>query len=148
VTDVVTSVLDQAGAANLRPAQVVDTTESGTVVVLLEGQESIELRCDMLVTNDLAPPVLVPGDRVLAWVPAGGAKAIVLGRIGPSRGLTPEPGDPPETLTIEARQRLTLKVGDGSITIGEDGKILIKGKDLVSHAQRMNRIKGGAVAIN
>ena len=29
-----------------------------------------------------------------------------------------------------------------------DGKILIKGKDLVSHAQRTNRIKGGSVAIN
>jgi len=41
-----------------------------------------------------------------------------------------------------------LRVGDGSITIREDGKVLIKGKDLVSHAQRMNRIKGGAVSIN
>ena len=40
------------------------------------------------------------------------------------------------------------RVGDGSIEIRADGKILIKGTDLVSHAKRMNRIKGGAVSIN
>ena len=51
-------------------------------------------------------------------------------------------------MVLEAKRRLTLKCGDGSITIREDGKILIKGKDLVSHATRMNRIKGGAVQIN
>ena len=61
-------------------------------------------------------------------------------------------GDPdvqvPEELLLEAKHSLTLRVGDGSITIREDGKILIKGKDLVSHATRLNRIKGGAVQIN
>ena len=48
----------------------------------------------------------------------------------------------------EAKHQLTLRVGEGTISIREDGKILIKGTDLVSHAQRMNRIKGGAVSIN
>jgi len=43
---------------------------------------------------------------------------------------------------------MTLRVGNGSITIRGDGKILIKGSDLVSHAQRTNRIRGGAVSIN
>ena len=54
----------------------------------------------------------------------------------------------PDSLVLEAKQSLTLRVGDGSITIRADGKILIKGKDLVSHAKNVNRIKGGAVAIN
>jgi len=56
--------------------------------------------------------------------------------------------DTPDTLLLEAKESLTLRVGDGSITIRADGKILIKGKELVSHAEKMNRIKGGAVAIN
>lgn len=56
--------------------------------------------------------------------------------------------DTPETLVLEAREELTLRVGDGSITIRKDGKILIRGTDLVSHARRMNRVKGGAVSIN
>ena len=54
----------------------------------------------------------------------------------------------PDELVLEAKHTLTLRVGDGSITIREDGKILIKGKDLVSHAARTNRIKGGSVQIN
>ncbi len=56
--------------------------------------------------------------------------------------------DVSDELVLEAKHSLTLRVGEGSITIREDGKILIKGKDLVSHAQRLNRIKGGAVQIN
>ena len=87
----------------------------------------------------------MPGDTVLVWRSADGARAIVLGRVGPSVGVTPAV---PDTLTIEAKQSLTLRVGDGSITIREDGRILIKGRDLVSHAQRTNRIRGGSVAIN
>jgi hypothetical protein len=51
-------------------------------------------------------------------------------------------------LVLEATREMTLRVGDGSITIRKDGKILIKGTDLVSHAKRMNRVKGGAVSIN
>jgi len=35
-----------------------------------------------------------------------------------------------------------------SITIREGGKILIRGNDLLSHAQCLNRIKGGGVQIN
>ena len=49
---------------------------------------------------------------------------------------------------LEAKENLTLRVGAGSITLRKDGKILIRGKDLVSRADRMNRIKGGAVSIN
>ena len=89
---------------------------------------------------------MVPGDRVLTWVPSDGAP-VVIGRIGPTRGAALRE-QAPETLTLEATQSLTLRVGEGSITIREDGKILIRGRDLVSHAQRMNRIKGGAVSIN
>ena len=86
-------------------------------------------------------------DHVLVWVSGEeGQRDVVLGRIGPPIVL--EPGDPADDLVLEAKHSLTLRVGAGSITIREDGKILIKGKDLVSHAQRLNRIKGGAVQIN
>ena len=51
-------------------------------------------------------------------------------------------------IVLEARKGMTLRVGEGSITLRADGKILIKGKDLVSHARRMNRIRGGSVSLN
>ena len=81
---------------------------------------------------------------------------VVLGQVGVldssvepcSQSSAPPAPRLPDTLVLEAREELTLRVGDGSITLRADGKILIKGKDLVSHAQRTNRIKGGSVAIN
>lgn len=95
---------------------------------------------------------LAEGDSVLVWQSVSSPSiAVILGRIGPTasqvvRGVTDD--STPDTLVLEAKESLTLKVGDGSIEIRADGKILIKGTDLVSHAKRMNRIKGGAVSIN
>lgn len=111
-----------------------------------------------------------PGDEVLAWLPADAAdRGVVLGRIAPRRDadeldyeLDDEQrapaapraapraasGELPDELVLEAREQLTLRVGDGSITIRADGRILVRGTDLVSHAKRTNRIRGGAVSIN
>jgi hypothetical protein len=149
MTHTMMQLMERTDTARLCRGEVIETTESGTVLVALAGPESEGVRCDMLVTTDEAPPpALAPGDTVLVWTSPDGASAVVFGRVGPSRGLTADVTDTPDTLTLEAKRSLTLRVGDGSITIRADGKILIKGKDLVSHAQRTNRIKGGAVAIN
>jgi len=91
------------------------------------------------------------GDSALVWVsPDAEHRDVIIGCVQP---VIDTPSDKnrvaakPEELDLEARETLTLKCGDGSITIRRDGKILIKGKDLVSHAKRMNRIKCGAVSI-
>jgi hypothetical protein len=76
-------------------------------------------------------------------------RGVVLGRIAGAQDVSgPATEHLPDELVLEANHALTLRVGEGSITIREDGKVLIKGKDLVSHAQRVNRIKGGSVSIN
>jgi hypothetical protein len=133
-------------AARLSHATVVEVTESG-VLARLDNSVGGIIDADVLVTTEATPVVFAPGDRVLVWLPAAGARPVVLGRVGAPAGGEATP-DAPDSLTIEAKRSLTLRAGQGSITIREDGKILIKGKDLVSHAQRLNRIKGGAVAIN
>jgi len=120
------------------------TIEPDAVVV---ADASNELRaCDTL---DIAETgSLAEGDEVLAWLPQSrNERGIVLGRVRRQVVSAAEEGTPDE-LVLEARHSLTLRVGDGSITIREDGKILIKGKDLVSHATQRNRIKGGSVQIN
>jgi hypothetical protein len=105
-------------------------------------------RCEVLHSSDGPPLRLAPGDAVLVWLPGRrGQGGVVLGRIGPGRAPAPEPTVPRE-LVVEAGEALVLRCGEGSITLRADGKILIKGQDLVSHARRMNRIKGGSVAIN
>jgi len=114
------------------------------VVVSAPGRELQP--CDVLESGTHAS--LVDGDSVLVWFPQNPQeRGIILGQVHPSP-LPAVAHELTDELVIEAKHSLTLRVGDGSITIREDGKILIKGKDLVSHAQRLNRIKGGAVQIN
>jgi hypothetical protein len=112
-------------------------TADGRYVLAADDGERL---CDAL--DNARAEVLQPGDEVLFWHPGSAATGVILGRIG-SRSETTT-----DSLIIEARENLTLRCGEGSITIRKDGRILIKGKDLVSHAHRANRIRGGSVAIN
>ncbi|HET6763123.1 MAG TPA: hypothetical protein VFH27_05605 [Longimicrobiaceae bacterium] len=104
---------------------------------------------DLVVASNAAPDLRL-GDCVLCCVDSDDPdRVLVLGRIGSGAApLELDPSGSPDELVIEARKSLTLRVGDGSITIREDGRILIKGRELVSHAKGMNRIRGGAVTIN
>ena len=130
---------------------VIAGSADGTVAVDCGWEESGQLRCDVLQTSQ-SPPTLAPGDTVLVWLPSDDRDyGVVLGRIGPGRHHDEpknEQDETPDHIVIEAKKNLAFKCGQGSITIRGDGKILIKGKDLVSRAQRVNRIKGGSVSIN
>jgi hypothetical protein len=135
-----------SGLAGVIRATVAAIGSDGVRVTDAQGAT---LTCDLMDSASGPPLVLVPGDEVLVWQGDGDPRGVILGRIGArAQPAAPEPADPPDELVIEARQSLTLRVGGGSITLREDGRILIKGKDLVSHARGMNRIRGGSVAIN
>jgi hypothetical protein len=135
---------------------VVTHVTDETIEVLLEASS---LECDRLDRGG-DPLYLRRGDTVLVWHSGRDVeRGVLLGRIGCPRSNTPPASQPtpletrpssetPDELVIEANKALTLRVGDGSITIRADGKILIRGSDLVSHAQRSNRIRGGSVTIN
>ncbi|MBA2479301.1 MAG: hypothetical protein H0V44_01460 [Planctomycetes bacterium] len=88
------------------------------------------------------------GDEVLVCTVSGRGRPVVLGRISPPGGSQVSAAPGQDSVVIEAVADLTLRCGEGSITIRKDGKILIRGTDLVSHAKRLNRIKGASVAIN
>lgn len=61
---------------------------------------------------------------------------------------TPTPGDTPEELVVTAEKQLTLRCGESSITLTAAGKIIIRGKYIVSRSSGVQRIKGGSVQIN
>jgi hypothetical protein len=128
------------GSSGLLTGAVAGLTGDGTIEVRCDRGV---IPCDLLLTGE-TPVALEIGDTVLFW--AGETRGVVLGKIGTYR--VPESPEPEKELLLEARENLTLRCGEGSITIRADGKILIKGIDLVSRAERMNRIKGGAVSIN
>ena len=116
----------------------------GLIDVDLES--GTRIKCRLLETSP-EPPALASGDTVLIWQPAAGESGVVMGRVSVAP-VAPPRRKVPDELVLEAKKGLVLRVGDGSITIRADGKILIKGTDLVSHAKRTNRIKGGSVSLN
>jgi archaeosine-15-forming tRNA-guanine transglycosylase len=125
----------------LRVAKVIYVDEA-SMLVAFDGvnEHVVQIKACL---HGVCFDLIEPGDNVVV---AGQDEDLFLfGRITP---LRQEPDRIPHRLVLEANEALTLRVGDGSITIREDGKILIKGKDLVSHAKRMNRIRGGSVTIN
>jgi hypothetical protein len=53
-----------------------------------------------------------------------------------------------ERLVVSAVHGLVLRCGKASITLSPDGKIIVRGTHVVSHASGVNRIKGGSVQVN
>lgn len=53
-----------------------------------------------------------------------------------------------ERLTLTAEREIVLRCGKASITLTSAGKILLRGKYLLSRSSGVNRIKGGSVQIN
>jgi hypothetical protein len=51
-------------------------------------------------------------------------------------------------VTIEAQERIVLQCGKGSITLKRDGKIVLRGTQILSRASGANKIKGASVSIN
>mgnify|MGYP003703673193 CR=1 FL=1 len=51
-------------------------------------------------------------------------------------------------LCLRAREALTLECGDARITLRQDGKVVIVGRDILSRAQGPHRIRGATVDIN
>lgn len=54
----------------------------------------------------------------------------------------------PEKQMIVAEHELTLRCGEASITLTCDGKVLVRGAYVSTHAKGTNRIKGGSVRMN
>jgi hypothetical protein len=145
------------GAFEILRGRVVGLDVDGCIDVAIDDNAD-SIRCSALITNGSTPPTISIADDVLVWCDVARSTGIVIGRVAPhvsrsggaaAQGPVEESeASTPDTLVLEAKNTLVLRVGDGSITIRADGKILIKGKDLVSHATNMNRVKGGAVAIN
>jgi hypothetical protein len=52
------------------------------------------------------------------------------------------------SVTLEANEEIVLRCGESSLTLKKNGRIVLKGNDIVSRASRTNKLKGAAVAIN
>jgi hypothetical protein len=110
---------------------------------LTDGREQ---ECDWLETGAAVNPPLAAGDTLLVLPQRGRDAGVVLGRIG--RYRTPVAAQPQARVTIEATDALSLKCGDASIELRADGKLTVKGEDVLVRARGTQRIKAGTVNIN
>lgn len=53
-----------------------------------------------------------------------------------------------EKVVIEGSKEIVLKCGEASITLTAAGKVLVKGKYVLSRSSGVNRIQGGSVQVN
>jgi uncharacterized protein involved in type VI secretion and phage assembly len=53
-----------------------------------------------------------------------------------------------EHVSLDAKQELVLRCGEASVTLRADGRIVIKGMEIVSRARGTHKVKGASVLIN
>lgn len=142
-TDPVTA----ASGDRTRLATVIELAEGGDAGVVVPGDPPLRLACDVLRTADQPSLTLAIGARVLVLLPAPGeGRGIVLGVVGPYESPRPEPV--PAALRLEATDRVELRCGDSALTMDAEGRVLLKGRDVVTRAKRTQKIRGGTVHIN
>ncbi len=125
------------------PFQAVVTEVDAEGMIRVETDAGLALRCAWLQVSAV-PVRLVAGDAVLVLPLPGEAPPVVLGRIA---ACTAE-ALAPATVDIRATQHIGLLCGAGRIDMRADGRVLVKGDDVVIHAQGTQRIRAGTVAIN
>lgn len=72
----------------------------------------------------------------------------------PSEGITLKNGAIKELfidgdrIVFNAKKEIVLNCGKGSVTIRKDGKVVLKGTNLISRSSGPNKIKGASVTLN
>jgi hypothetical protein len=127
----------------LERTEIESILPSGEIVVAIDGFPGERFTCDWLETPPGGRLPLREGDQVLVLVPEDPrGKGCVLGKVGPYQ--VPDR----RKLVLDADEELTIRCGEGSITIRKSGKVLVKGLEIVSHSKGANRIRGGSIQLN
>lgn len=115
----------------------------GEIFVEYEANRS-SLVCDFLRTSAGPIPALTKGDLVLFVLEKNGVRGCVLGAV---QRYVPEE-ESSYHLDFVAKDRIELRCGGSSLTMSKEGKVILKGSQVVTRASRVNKIKGAAVKIN
>ncbi|MCH9684672.1 MAG: hypothetical protein K0V04_24770 [Deltaproteobacteria bacterium] len=133
---------------------LVEAAVDSDPVVEFEGSDGEVVRRTAVSTvpveaDDMGHPV------VLMFLRGDLDAPVITGRVAPGRVVSPKKITRTKTLKIEGREltldadsELTLQCGKASITLQRDGKIVLRGTNLVSRASSVNRIRGGTIQLN
>jgi len=141
---------------------VIEDIRDGLIHVRDALDAGSQYACLFVRNTSNPPPEFKPGDAVLFSVSEVSNEAFVLGLIEPYvsksdriAAALSKTGRAPSTTTVEdevvrikAGKGLVIECGKGTIIITEDGRVQIKGTELLSRARGMNKIKGAGIALN
>jgi hypothetical protein len=94
-----------------------------------------------------------PLDLVIGQTVSAGANADLVETElfpGPAQFVAPERSAnlDGKRLVFEAEEEVQIKCGEASINLYKDGRVVIRGRNLISRASAVNRILGGSVQVN
>jgi len=104
-------------------------------------------------TVDLSAPD-VGRQVVLVFENGEPDKPIIIGLVNDSptrivgHSATVEISSDGERVILNAKEELVLRCGPASMTLTKDGRVILRGVHVSTHAEGVNRIKGGSVQIN
>ncbi|WP_374398477.1 hypothetical protein [Tabrizicola sp.] len=118
-------------------------------IIALTPDGRAEVRVPSLGETSLIAQSLVPVPAAsvgrLAAVTMMGDEPLILGLVQPP---APEVEADGERLVIEARREVTLRCGRASITMTADGRVTIRGTQVLSRSDGPNRVQGASVQLN
>ena len=145
-----------------RKGIVLDVMDEGLILVKDSANPNAVYPCYFLRTSAGSLPKIVCDDWVIYRVPEMNEEyGVVLGVVEKyksfddkvakklkKRDITQMTTLEDKILHIKADDGLVIECGKSSIILTKDGKVQIKGDDLLSRAKGMNKIKGAGVNIN
>lgn len=156
------AMFDQHNAVSPSVGKIVRITEDGQTFVTFPGIQVEERKARIAVElsgkpgtrweegfpvilmfedGDVAKPIILGVIR--DTVHASLLQEIVVATEHQREGLVDR-----KQIVFDAKEEIVLRCGKGSITLRKDGKIVLKGTEIVSRASRTNKIRGASVAIN
>ncbi len=97
-----------------------------------------------LFAQSLVPVTAASVGRVAA-VTMMGDEPLILGLVQPPQAEVVADG---ERLVLDARREVTLRCGKASITMTADGRVTIRGTQVLSRSDGPNRVQGASVQLN
>ncbi len=126
--------------------RVVQIKPDGEILVDYPGNKSDPVRARLAVSDPIGKPnqpVLLVFENADPSLPI--IAGVIRDRADNSRPIRSHRG---EDLLLEAKKELTLVCGQSSITLRRDGRVIVKGAELLSRASGTNKIRGATVKIN